>query len=105
MITRNKAVRQIYNNYPRTLSDLIGNRSAYGLDFKEIDPKKYDSADATGVPAERTKAVFRDYSVAYSVLGTVKSRIDKSISDAKAEAEAKAKAEAEAKAKVKTEEK
>lgn len=90
MITRNKAVRQIYNNYPRTLSDLIGNRSAYGLDFKAIDPKRYDSADATGVPAERTKAVFRDYSVAYSVLGTVQSRIDKAISDAQVDANAKA---------------
>lgn len=95
MITRNNAVRQIYNNYPRTLSDLIGNRSAYGLEFKEINPKNYDSADATGVPVERTKAVFRDYSVAYSVLGAAKARADKAISDAKADAAVKAKAEAE----------
>lgn len=95
MITRNKAVRQIYNNYPRTLSDLIGNRSAYGLDFKEIDPKNYDSVGATGVPTERTKAVFRDYSVAFSVLGSCKARAEEAISKAKAEAEAKAKAESE----------
>lgn len=88
MITRNKAVRQIYNNYPRTLSDLIGNRAAYGLDFKEIDPKKYDSADVQGVPTERTKAVFRDYSVAFSVLGGCKARAEAAIAKAKAEAEA-----------------
>lgn len=93
MITRNKAVRQIYNNYPRTLSDLISNRSAYGLDFKAIEPKNYDSADAKGVPVERTKAVFRDYSVAYSVLGAAKARADKAISDAEAEAKAKVEAE------------
>lgn len=85
MQTRNPAHRTIYKTYPKTLSDLVANRAAFGLDFKNIEPKNYDSMDAQGVPLERKRFVYRDMSVAASVFKSVSKDVSDVIEAAKAE--------------------
>lgn len=85
MITRNPAHRTIYKTYPRSFSDLVANRAAFGLDFKNIEPKNYDSMDAQGVPLERKRYVYRDMSVAASVFKSVSKDVSEAIEAAKAE--------------------
>lgn len=93
----NRAVRTVFNQYPRTLSELISNRSVYGLEFHEIDTKNYDQLGAKGVPIERTRSVYRDYSVCSSVFNQLRRSVDADLKVADEERIAKEAAEKAAK--------
>lgn len=85
----NRAVRTVFNQYPRTLSELINNRSVYGLEFHDIDTKNYDQLGAKGVPTERLRSVYRDYSVCSSVFNQLRKSVDADLKKADEERIAK----------------
>lgn len=85
----NRAVRTVFNQYPRTLSELINNRSVYGLEFHDIDTKNYDQLGVKGVPTERLRSVYRDYSVCSGVFNQLRQSVDADLKKADEERIAK----------------